>query len=202
LTEAVKAALIRDAAFFDFLETHAVALVERNRPKMEQVIRQSAALHLKHIASCGDPFELGSSRPLDFGHWAAHKLEQLSEHRIRHGEAVGIGIALDSTYSHLAGYLPERQWRRITDLIGALGLAVYTPALGDRLDTPDDPRSVLRGLAEFQEHLGGRLTIMMLEDIGRPFDVHHIRPDLMLQSIEALRGIEAARAERAAQKVS
>jgi 3-dehydroquinate synthase len=202
LTEAVKAALIRDAAFFDFLETHAVALVERNRPKMEQVIRQSAALHLKHIASCGDPFELGSSRPLDFGHWAAHKLEQLSEHRIRHGEAVGIGIALDSTYSHLAGYLPERQWRRITDLIGALGLAVYTPALGDRLETPDDPRSVLRGLAEFQEHLGGRLTIMMLEDIGRPFDVHHIRTDLMLQSIEVLKGIEAARAERAAQKVS
>lgn len=193
LTEAVKAALIRDAAFFGFIEAHAAALVGRDRAVMEQVIRQSAALHLTHIATCGDPFELGSSRPLDFGHWAAHKLEQLTDHRMRHGEAVGIGIALDSTYSYLAGYLPEQQWRRITDVIGALGLAVYAPALSDKLDTPDDPRSVLRGIAEFQEHLGGRLTIMMLEDIGRPFDVHQIRTDLVLRSIETLKTIEAAR---------
>jgi 3-dehydroquinate synthase len=202
LTEAIKAALIRDAAFFDFLEANAVALLARDSGAMEQVIRRSAALHLQHIATCGDPFELGSSRPLDFGHWAAHKLEQVTDHRMRHGEAVGIGIALDSTYSYLAGYLAERQWRRIIDLIGALGLAVYTPALGDRLDAPDDPRCVLRGLAEFQEHLGGRLTIMMLEDIGRPFDVHEIRTDLMLQSIERLKAMEAAPAGRSAQKAS
>lgn len=202
LTEAVKAALIRDAAFFDFLEANAVALLARDGGAMEQVIRRSAALHLQHIATCGDPFELGSSRPLDFGHWAAHKLEQVTDHRMRHGEAVGIGIALDSTYSYLAGYLAERPWRRIIDLIGALGLAVYTPALGDRLDAPDDPRCVLRGLAEFQEHLGGRLTIMMLEDIGRPFDVHEIRTDLMRQSIERLKAMEAAPAGRSAQKAS
>jgi 3-dehydroquinate synthase len=202
LTEAVKAALIRDAGFFEFLETHAVALLARDRTAMELAIRRSAALHLRHIATGGDPFELGSSRPLDFGHWAAHKLEQVTDHRMRHGEAVGIGIALDSTYSYLAGYLPERAWRRILALIGALGLPVYTPALGDRLDTPDDPRCVLRGLAEFQEHLGGRLTIMMLNDIGHPFDVHQIRTDLMLQSIETLKTIEAARAGSSAQKAS
>jgi 3-dehydroquinate synthase len=202
LTEAVKAALIRDAAFFEFLETHAVALLARDRSAMELAIRRSAALHLRHIATGGDPFELGSSRPLDFGHWAAHKLEQVTDHRMRHGEAVGIGIALDSTYSYLAGYLPERAWRRILALIGALGLPVYTPALGDRLDTPDDPRCVLRGLAEFQEHLGGRLTIMLLKDIGHPFDVHQIRTDLMLQSIETLKTIEAARAGSSAQKAS
>ncbi len=202
LTEAVKAALIRDAPFFDFLEAHAAALVGRDRTAMEQVVRRSAALHLQHIATCGDPFELGSSRPLDFGHWAAHKLEQLTGHRIRHGEAVGIGIALDSTYSYLAGYLPERQWRRIVDVIGALGLPLYAPALGDSPDTPGEPRPVLRGLAEFQEHLGGRLTIMMLEDIGRPFDVHEIDTDRMLQSIETLRALEAARTATSAQKAS
>jgi 3-dehydroquinate synthase len=202
LTEAVKAALIRDAAFFDFLEAHTAALVNRDRAAMEQVIRRSAALHLQHIATCGDPFELGSSRPLDFGHWAAHKLEQLTEHRMRHGEAVGIGIALDSTYSHLAGYLPERQWRRIIDLIGALGLPVYTEMLDEKATAADDSRVVLRGLSEFQEHLGGELTIMMLEDIGRPFDVHQIRTDLMLQSIDTLKAIETARAVTGAQKAS
>ncbi len=202
LSEAVKAGLIRDAAFFDFLETHAAALRSRDAEAMEQVVRRSAALHLQHIATCGDPFELGSSRPLDFGHWAAHRLEQLTEHRMRHGEAVAVGIALDSTYSWLAGHLPEASWRRIINLIGALGLAVYAPLLGDTLQAPDADRSVLRGLAEFQEHLGGRLTIMMLEDIGRPFDVHDIRTDLMLRSIETLQRLDAKGVSRTAQKAS
>jgi len=121
---------------------------------------------------------------------------------MRHGEAVAIGIALDSTYSRLAGFLPEPQWRRIVDVIGALGLAVYAPLLDDTLAAPDGPRSVLRGLAEFQEHLGGQLTIMMLEDIGRPFDVHDIRTDLMLQSIATLKRIDADGVGRAAQKAS
>ncbi len=61
---------------------------------------------------------------------------------------------------------------------------------------------MLRGLAEFQEHLGGRLTIMMLEDIGRPFDVHDIRTDLMLRSIETLQQLDAEGVSRAAQKAS
>jgi len=202
ISEAVKAALIRDGRFFDFLEEHAAALVARDASAMAQVIRRSAALHLQHIATGGDPFELGSSRPLDFGHWAAHKLEQVTSHRMRHGEAVGIGIAIDSTYSYLLGVLPESQWRRIIDVILALGLAVYAPPLSDDLDAPDQPRCVLRGLAEFQEHLGGRLTIMLLEDIGRPFDAHEIRTDLMVRSIEILKAIDAGRSDGPAQRAS
>lgn len=199
LSEAVKAALIRDAPFFDFLERHGQALRDRDQAAMEEVVRRSAALHLQHIAGGGDPFELGSSRPLDFGHWAAHRLEQMTEHRMRHGEAVAIGIALDSTYAHLAGYLPEASWRRIIDLFATLGLETFAPPLGDHLQAPDDGRSVLRGLADFQEHLGGRLTIMMLHDIGRPFDVHEIRTDLMIRSIETLKALAAG---RTAQKAS
>jgi 3-dehydroquinate synthase len=202
ISEAVKAALIRDSRFFDFLEAHAAALVARDASAMEQVIRRSAALHLQHIATGGDPFELGSSRPLDFGHWAAHKLEQVTGHRMRHGEAVGIGIAIDSTYSYLLGVLPQSQWRRIIDLILALGLSVYAPPLSDDLDSPDQPGCVLRGLAEFQEHLGGRLTIMLLEDIGRPFDAHEIRTDLMVRSIEILKALDAGRSDGPAQRAS
>ena len=134
VSEAIKAALIKDRAFFDFLESQAAALKARDLVAMEQVIRRCAVLHLSHIASGGDPFELGSSRPLDFGHWSAHKLEQLTDHRLGHGEAVAIGIALDTTYSYLAGFLPEDDWRRIISLLPALGLSVYVPELGQNLD--------------------------------------------------------------------
>jgi 3-dehydroquinate synthase len=195
ISEAIKAALIKDRAFFDFLEQHAAALKNRDLTAMEQVIRRCAALHLAHIATGGDPFELGSSRPLDFGHWSAHKLEQLSNHRLGHGEAVAIGIALDTTYSYLAGFLPEDDWRRILTLLPAMGLSVYAPELGRHLDSDDDDRaSVLAGLDEFREHLGGTLTILMLRSIGAPFDVHEIRRDVMIRSIGVLRGFEHAHA--------
>jgi len=159
----------------------------RDQAAMEDVIRHSAALHLSHIATAGDPFEQSSSRPLDFGHWAAHKLEQLSRYRLRHGEAVAIGIALDSTYSYLSGSLAERDWRRIIDLLLALKLAVSAPELEEALHNPSDSRSVLAGLAEFREHLGGRLTIMLLRSIGEAYDVHEIDSGVMIRSIQALR---------------
>ena len=201
-TEALKAALIRDAQFFDFLERHASALVDRDLQAMMQVIRHSAMLHLRHIATGGDPFEQGSSRPLDFGHWAAHKLEQVTDHRLGHGEAVGIGIALDTTYSYRAGFLPESSWRRIVQLLAALGVPVYDAALEDRLDTPEHSDCILRGLDDFREHLGGRLTIMLLKDIGQPFDVHDVSTDLVRQSIATIKALEAERLRSAAKKAS
>lgn len=192
LTEAVKAALIKDAAFFARIEALAPRLMARDMDAMDEVIRRSAALHLNHIARGGDPFELGSSRPLDFGHWAAHRLEHLTAHRVRHGEAVSIGIALDCTYACLMGHLPVDDWQRILNLLLALGQSLYVTELGTHLDAHDHPRSVLRGLAEFREHLGGQLTLLMLAGIGRPFDVHAVKTDVMVRSIEILKTVEAA----------
>jgi 3-dehydroquinate synthase len=198
LSEAVKAALIRDAAFFAELESLAPRLVGRDEAAMEHVVRRSAAIHLTHIANGGDPFELGASRPLDFGHWAAHRLEHLTDHRLRHGEAVAIGVALDSTYACLTGCLAVPDWRRIVDLFLALELPLAAPELEAHAADPGHPRSVLRGLEEFREHLGGRLTVMLLRGIGSAFDVHEIRPEVMIRSIGILMRIHAARASAAA----
>jgi 3-dehydroquinate synthase len=193
LSEAIKVALIRDASFFDFIEANATPLRERDLSVMERVVRRSAELHYTHIVTNGDPFELGSSRPLDYGHWAAHKLEQLSDYQLRHGEAVAIGIALDTTYAYLSGHLTEAEWRRVVDVFLALGLEVYTPELSAHLGDDRDVRNVLCGLAEFQEHLGGTLTIMLLSAIGRAFDVHEIDRDVMVRSIELLRAFDSDR---------
>jgi 3-dehydroquinate synthase len=196
LSEAVKAALIKDAPFFEELERSAPALVARDAAVMNDVVRRSAILHLDHIANGGDPFEFGSSRPLDFGHWSAHKLERLTSHRLRHGEAVAIGVALDSTYSWLTGLLTEPDWRRIVGLLQALQLPVFVPELADHLDHPDHERSVLGGLAEFREHLGGRLTVILLAGIGKRVDAQHIDLESMIRSIEMLRRLHAGQSDR------
>jgi 3-dehydroquinate synthase len=190
LSEAVKAALIKDHDFFALIEERAAPLAARSLPAMEEIVRRSAALHLNHIATAGDPFEQGSSRPLDFGHWAAHKLERLTDHQLRHGEAVAVGIALDTTYSHLSGFLADGDWKRVINLLKALRLALYAPELHHRAG---DQPAILRGLDEFREHLGGRLTIMLLRAIGVPFDAHEIDKGVMLGSIEVLRTLEEER---------
>jgi 3-dehydroquinate synthase len=196
LSEAVKVALIKDPDLFSVLERDAARLVARDDEAMRPVVRRSALLHAAHISNGGDPFELGSSRPLDFGHWAAHRLEHLTKHALRHGEAVAIGVALDCTYSCLTGHLPQTDWRRVIDLLLALRLPVYVPALGAHLDRPDHPESVLRGLAEFREHLGGRLTILLLRGIGQAFDAHDISPGGMIRSIEILQQVAEAGSTR------
>lgn len=185
ISEAIKVALLKDLAFFTYLEENAAALVARDLEAMAWLVFRCAELHLEHIATSGDPFETGSSRPLDFGHWAAHKLEQLSHYELRHGEAVAIGLALDATYAHLSGLLAEEDWQRIIGLIRSVGLPHFAPELETM--TADGRHAVLLGLDEFREHLGGQLTIMLLRAIGQGIEVHEMDETLILASIAHLR---------------
>lgn len=177
ISEAIKVALIKDAVFFNWIETNAEKLMSRDLKIMNYLIHRCAELHLHHIAS-GDPFELGSSRPLDFGHWSAHKLEQLSGFNILHGEAVGMGIALDTVYSELSGRLSREKAERVIQLLLHLGFEITHPIL----QIKDGNSEILQGLEEFQEHLGGRLTIMLLLDIGLGEEVHEMDITLLKQA--------------------
>jgi 3-dehydroquinate synthase len=181
ISEAIKVALIKDLSFFEWLEANAEGLAGREMEPMKEHIIRSAQMHMHHISG-KDPFEFGSSRPLDFGHWAAHKLEKLSDFRIRHGEAVAIGIALDSTYSFLQGRISEADLNRIISLMKTLGFALFAPELqGD---------SLIKGLKEFQEHLGGQLTITLLEKLGKGLEVHEMDEELIHQSVDLLQSFQ------------
>lgn len=181
IAEAIKVSLIKDLSFFTWMEEHAVAMANREMEPMKTQIIRCAQMHLDHIAG-KDPFEFGSSRPLDFGHWAAHKLEHLSEYRIRHGEAVAIGIALDSTYSFLQGRISEADLMRIINLMKTLGFELFAPELAGE--------SLVKGLKEFQEHLGGQLTIMLLEKLGKGIEVHEMDHDLIFTAVEMLKNFQ------------
>lgn len=182
--EAVKVALIRDAEFFRWIESQAEALTMFEPPAMQRLIQRCAERHLGHIAGSGDPFEFGSARPLDFGHWSAHKLEQLSEYRLQHGEAVAIGLALDVLYSRQQGWLSSDEAERILALLEKLGFTLYADELIHQ--TQQGQWRVLEGLEEFREHIGGELTLTMLKGIGRGFEVHEMNPDFIKIAVQEL----------------
>lgn len=188
--EAVKVACIRDAKFFLELERDAEKLAAFEPASMKHLIHRCAELHLNHIATSGDPFEAGSARPLDFGHWAAHKLEQLSNFQIPHGEAVAIGIALDVVYSRLTGRLDDPTCNRILSLLERLHFKLFAPEL---LGTDaGGRRQILAGLEEFREHLGGELTITLLRGIGQGMEVHEMDQDRIMAAIGELQARAAS----------
>ena len=180
MAEAVKVALVRDAEFFAWLGRRADALRRNEAPAdLRHLVRTSAELHLTHIATSGDPFELGSARPLDFGHWSAHKLETLSAHRLRHGEAVAIGMALDALYSVDVGLAQSHVAGEVIDTLERLGFTLWD----DELENAE----LFDGIDEFREHLGGELTVTLIEAVGRGREVHELRRDLVERACDALR---------------
>ena len=184
IIEAIKVALIRDKDFYHYLRDHASNLGRLETRQLELAIRRSAENHVDHIATSGDPFEYGSARPLDFGHWVAHKLEQLSEFKVSHGEAVAIGMAVDLVYSVHIGLLDRRTAEEILDLIHEVGFDLWSPWL----DREQRGRPViLAGLEEFREHLGGKLTITLVPEIGDKLEVHEMDEEAILKSLEELK---------------
>ena len=185
MAEAVKVALIRDRAFFHWIEANAEAAACFDRAVLSHLIRRCAELHMHQIAHGGDPFESGNARPLDYGHWSAHKLEGLTNYDLRHGEAVAIGIALDTRYSVLAARLSEGEDERICRLLERLGFTLWHEKL--EALSANGNYVILEGLRDFREHLGGELSVTLLTEIGVGVEVHEMQEDLVLQAISWLR---------------
>ncbi|WP_421811459.1 3-dehydroquinate synthase [Flagellimonas sp.] len=179
IAEAIKVALIKDKQFFEYIESNAEALANREMEPMAYLIHRCAELHMEHIAEGGDPFESGSSRPLDFGHWSAHKLEYMTGYSLRHGEAVAIGMAIDMVYASLVGVLQDDLERMLT-VIKKVGFNLEVPFEGD-----GEIKELLNGIEEFREHLGGELTIPLIPKIGTKTDVHSIDYSLMEKAVRS-----------------
>lgn len=181
LIEALKVALVKDVEFFHWIEQHAASLSCLDKDALEECVKRSALWHARHITSGGDPFEMGSSRPLDFGHWAAHKLEQLSGFSLSHAAAVSVGLWLDVCYSVKAGLLNETDAHRIEMVLDTLGMPMFDERLLQR--DANGQLAVLAGLEEFREHLGGRLTVLLLHSPGCGLDAHEMQHEWIAECI-------------------
>ena len=188
VAEAFKVSIIKDAEFFAWLCAHAGDFPQRDTTAMQHLVFRCAEMHLEHIRSNGDPFEYGRARPLDFGHWSAHKLELISGFRISHGEAVAAGVLLDSIYARKLGWLSAAEHERIRDGLQRSGFRLWFEEFDAR--DADGQRTVFGGLRDFQEHLGGELTVTYPHGLGARHEVHTIDLATMDAAIEELRGGE------------
>ena len=186
ISEAIKVALIKNETLFNLIEKNTKYLIKNKLDYLEDIIYNCAKLHANHISKNGDPFETLSSRPLDFGHWSAHKIESMSRYKISHGESVAIGLALDCTYSYLVKLLQKKEWKRIMRVFINLKLPIYTHEMNIK---KNNMPILFDGLEEFREHLGGNLTITLIKKIGIKIDVHHVNKKIYIKAIKFLKKI-------------
>jgi 3-dehydroquinate synthase len=190
VAEAFKVSIIKDANFFAELCRDAELYPARDFEAMQRLVIRCAEMHLEHIRTNGDPFEYGRARPLDFGHWSAHKLELMSQFRISHGEAVATGVLLDSIYAQMKGWITAEDLDRIEQGLRRSGFELWF----DELEQCDAQgrRVVFQGLRDFQEHLGGELCVTYPQGLGARFEVHEIELELMEQALQELQRLALA----------
>lgn len=184
-SEAVKVSLLKSPSGFRYLCQHARDIAQRDWTAVMPAIRSSVLMHLHHITHGGDPFEMQEARPLDFGHWSAHKLEQLTQYGLRHGEAVAIGVALDTLYSQEVLGLDRMDAMKAVTALLDLGLPIYDPFL--------ESKELFDGLEEFRQHLGGKLTLTMIRGVGSPISIHSVDDGAMRRAIQQLRAMHLER---------
>jgi 3-dehydroquinate synthetase len=93
LAEAVKTALIADASLFEFIETHAELLLNRDLDTVGEVVRRCACIKANVVSI--DPYEKGIRASLNFGHTVGHAIESSGHYeRFTHGESVALGMVI------------------------------------------------------------------------------------------------------------
>ena len=189
VAEAIKVSIIKDQDFFYYIKNNAEAVKKCDMMVLETIICKSAQIHMDHICLAGDPFEKGSSRPLDFGHWSAHKLESLTNHEVKHGEAVAMGLCIDAYAAHKIGLIPLETAEEIVETLQTCGFTLWH----DKLEARDSAGQLLiiKGLREFQEHLGGELTLAMPTKIGQITNVHEMPEEIVEYALSQLKAVAA-----------
>lgn len=185
VSEAFKVAIIKDRSFLEYLVSKAKELVRHDAEAMERLIIRCVQLHTDHIASGNDPFENGSSRPLDFGHWSGHYLEVMTGYELRHGEAVAIGIMLDMTIAKNRGLISKEEYKLVYHGLKDCGFLLWHPMLDKKED--DKSLRVYHGLEEFRQHLGGMLTLIMPNHLGNSCQIHSISYDEVEQAVQEMK---------------
>jgi 2-epi-5-epi-valiolone synthase len=158
LAEAIKISVVCDGALFDLIADHHADLIGgRHTPEVRAVLDGSISTMLRQLEA--NPFEDELRRLPDFGHEFGHMLESMTQFRLRHGEAVAIGMALSSSLAVAAGYLRRTELDRLLGLLIAAGLPVY-----DRVCDPDALWRKLRD--DVVPHKGGKLHLVVPRAIG------------------------------------
>jgi 3-dehydroquinate synthase len=169
--EVAKYGALGDAAFFDWLESHAAQALAGDEAAIVQAVAHSCRMKAAIVAR--DEREAGMRALLNLGHTFGHALEAATGYsdRLLHGEGVAIGMALAFHLSVALGLCPGQDAERFIRHLKTIGLPAAIA------DIPG-PRPAVDELLEHMAHdkkvKDGKLTFVLLRGIGQAFTTRDV----------------------------
>jgi 3-dehydroquinate synthase len=161
VVEIIKHGLIADISLFQFLEEHSRQLLNLDPAILDRVIFESCRIKKEIVEQ--DEKEQGKRRLLNLGHTVGHALESLSHYAIAHGEAVAIGLLVESWLAVQMGHLQQSSFDRIRSILEAYALSLKLPARFS-------PSSLLNTMKLDKKSIKGRPRFVILDEIGSPLE--------------------------------
>ena len=123
--EVIKHALIVDPNYFSLLANNVTAIKARNKDVLMRIIKRSCEIKRDIVEA--DEKETGMRELLNFGHTVGHAIELVTDYHIPHGQAVAIGIVLESYLSWQMGLLTQDSFQSIKTIFTDYGIALTLP---------------------------------------------------------------------------
>ena len=174
LAEVIKAGFIADPVILDLVEADPAAAAAPSGPSERELVER--AVRMKAAVVAADLRETGQREMLNYGHTLGHAIERAEGYRLRHGEAVAIGMVYAAAVARLAGRLDAPTADRHRRVLGAVGLptgyrAGAWPQLREAMSVDKKAR-------------GARLRLVVLDGLARP-GVLDDPPDELLEQAYA-----------------
>jgi 3-dehydroquinate synthase len=164
--EVVKYGLIKDPAFFAWLEGHGADLIDGDPVTIRHAVVESCKAKAAIVAE--DERERGARALLNLGHTFGHALEAETGfgHTLLHGEAVAIGMVMAFDLSVRMGLCPGEDAARVRRHLGAVGLPTGTNFTNSMVWSP---KRLIGHMAKDKKVTGGKLTFILTRGIGEAF---------------------------------
>ncbi|MDI6791799.1 MAG: 3-dehydroquinate synthase [bacterium] len=175
LAEIVKYGVIRDEAFFAWLENNWAGILDLEPEALSHIIARSCQIKADVVSL--DEREAGERAILNYGHTIGHALESLTDYKcFRHGEAVAIGMIAASWIANELGLLSESEVRRQIDILQRIGLPTTFSGI--------DSQEIIKTLALDKKVLGGEVRFILPAQIGRVIIKSAISTEVIKKAIE------------------
>lgn len=160
MAEVIKYGVILDRSFFEFIERNAVQIVARDPASIRRIIARSCELKAG-VVERDEREETGLRAVLNFGHTFGHAIEAVSGYgdRFQHGEAVAVGMVLESRLAERLGWIGPEVTGRLIALLRRFGLPIEAPGL--------DADSLVLAMGLDKKNRGGKIRFVLPREIGR-----------------------------------
>jgi len=169
MAEIIKSAAIRNRHLFDFLDINMNKVIELHPSVLETIVLETARIKAEIIEK--DEKEAGLRGILNYGHTIGHAIEAVSDFRLKHGQAVAIGMMAAAKISSRMGILDESEVVKLERIIKKAGLPAEMPDI--------DKEAVMRAMQHDKKVLQDRVRFVLLKSIGDAFISDEVDPALV-----------------------